>query len=317
MGFIILLAFTTVTIAGAAGFFSIYGLAQIFSGAFWPVVIMGSSLEAGKLVAASFVYRYWKQTSIFLRAYLMIAILILMVITSAGIFGFLSGAYQQDMLPIKQNAQQILLLEQDNIELAQLKLERLDRKKQIDADIAALPNNYITARKQLLKVFGPELDQLKLDVADYTAQIRANVMSVQELKQTVLEQEAHTGPIIFIASVFDRDVDDTTKWLILMIIFAFDPLAVALTIGTNQALRMRKETKNAGTDTEVVNALPKSIEQLLDGPVEGLTIEQIREALANFEVPEHQMTPEERMHVELLRQQLAKKEITERIRTGA
>ena len=88
MGFIFILILTTLAIAGCAAFFSIYGLAAIFSGIFWPVVLMGTSLEAGKLMAASYVYRYRDSISRTMKAYLISAIFILMVITSAGIFGY-------------------------------------------------------------------------------------------------------------------------------------------------------------------------------------------------------------------------------------
>lgn len=241
MGFIAILILVTLMLAGSAAFFSVYGLAQIFTGAFWPVVIMASSLEAGKLVAASYTYRYWKSISWMMKTYLISAIFVLMVITSAGIYGFLAGAYQQDMIGLKQNQQQIALLQEEIIQLETLKQERLDRKKQIDADIAALPNTYVSGRQRLLTSFGPELKQLSADIAQYTQNIRDNTTKISELKSANLHQEAHVGPIIFIAKAFDREVDDTTKWLILIIIFAFDPLAVALTIGANNALLQRKQ----------------------------------------------------------------------------
>lgn len=240
MGFIAVLILVTLSIAGSAAFFSIHGLAQIFSGAFWPVVIMASSLEAGKLVAASYAYRYWSTISFFMKSYLITAVFVLMVITSAGIFGFLSSAHQQDVLGIKQNQQQIVILQDEIVQLEGLKQERLDRKKQIDADIASLPNNFIQGRQRLMTSYGPELEQLKVDISEYTATIREHTGKISTLKATTLEQEAHVGPIIFIARAFDRDTDDVTKWLILIIIFAFDPLAVVLTIGANNALLQHK-----------------------------------------------------------------------------
>lgn len=354
MGFILILMLSALSIAGSAAFFSIYGLAQIFSGSFWPVVVMASSLEVGKLVAASYVYRYWKSVSITMKAYLMTSVFILMVITSAGIFGFLSAAYQQDMLPMKQMAQEIVSLSSENEQLEQLKIERLDRKKQIDADIASLPNNYIKGRQRLMESYGPELEQLKLDIAEYTATIRTNTSRSQELQNATLEQEAHTGPIIFIAKVFDKEVDDTTKYLILLIIFAFDPLAVALTLATNHAMAVRREEKeNARPHTKVIAQEPtkpfefvkvvepesethapnepleveekvihtdpvlQEIAEILDQPDDKITIEQIEEALQKMQLLQgHDMTAQERMFQEMLQQQLAKKRVKEQIRKG-
>lgn len=263
MGFVLVLGMVTLSIAGAAAFFSIYGLAQIFSGSFMPVVIMAGSLEAGKLVAASFIYRFWGKMPKWMVGYLFTAILILMLITSAGIFGFLSAAYQQDVLPMKQKQQQIALLQNEKIELEQLKIERLERKKQIDADIASLPNNYITGRQRLNKTYGPELEQLKKDIALYTTEIRQLTTEIATIKSSTLELESHIGPIVFIAAAFEKDVDDATKWLILLIIFAFDPLAVVLTIGTNMALK-DIQVKKLSTDSapESTDSAPESTDSI-------------------------------------------------------
>lgn len=236
MGFIVLLLLSTVSIASSAAFFSVYGLAKIFSGSFWPVVIMASSLEAGKLVTASFTYRYWSRIALMMKIYLIAAILVLMSITSAGIFGFLSAAYQQNIMPIKLMGQKISLLETEKAELGKLKQERLARKQQIDNDIASLPHNYVTGRQRLMKSYQPELDQLTKDIMEYTNKIQDDTIKISQLKNDELKAQVHTGPIVFIAKVFGSAVDESTKWLILLLIFAFDPLAVILTIGVNMAL---------------------------------------------------------------------------------
>jgi len=171
MIFIIILILTTLAIAGSAAYFSIYGLAAIFSGIFWPVILMGTSLEAGKLVAASYVYRFRDSISRVMKIYLISAILVLMLITSAGIFGFLSMGYQQDTLPLKQQEQQIALLQTERAEIEVFKKERLARRKQIDTDIANSPPGYITGRERLMKSYGPELAQLRVDIELYTKQI--------------------------------------------------------------------------------------------------------------------------------------------------
>ena len=225
MGFIIILILTTLSIAGSAAFFSIYGLAQIFAGSFWPVVIMASSLEAGKLVSASYVYRYWNEISFVMKSYLISAILILMLITSAGIFGFLSAAYQTDTLSLREIESQIVLLEEEKGELR-------ERKKQIDDNIASINPNYITKRMELIDKLSPETDRINNRIPTITAKIH-------ELKSIKIVEESHVGPIIYIAKAFDQDTDNATKWMILLIIFVFDPLAVALTIATNNVLMIR------------------------------------------------------------------------------
>lgn len=315
MGFIVVLVLTTLFIAASAAFFSVYGLAQIFTGSFWPVVIMASSLEVGKLVAASYLYRYWKQTQFFMKFYLLVAILILMGITSAGIFGYLSSAYQQDIIGTKTNQQQIELLLSDTTEVEKLKVERLDRKKQIDADIAALPNNFIKGRQRLMKSYGDELTQLRTDISDYTSQIRVNSSRISGLKAQVLQDEVHVGPIIYIAKVFGQSVDDATKWLILIIIFAFDPLAVALTIASNKAINERKKIVVITEELyDEPNPSITTIEQLVAESNQGLSTEQLAAALEQLSNKE--LSPAELAQKEMLEEMLRRKAVTEKVRTN-
>ena len=164
MGFILVLILTTLGIAGSAAFFSIYGLAQIFTGSFWAVVVMATSLEAGKLVTASYLYRYWDSTRFLMKSYMIAAVIVLMIITSAGIFGFLSAAYQQDVIGIKSSEQQIQLLQEEIEQVTALKEQRSARKLQIDNDIASLPNNFITGRQRLMESYGPEMEQIIIPI---------------------------------------------------------------------------------------------------------------------------------------------------------
>jgi hypothetical protein len=236
MVFIILMGVITSSIASAAAFFSIYGLAQIFSGTFWAVVLMGTSLEAGKLVTASFLYRYWSKISTVLKIYLVTAVLVLMFITSMGIFGFLSKSYQADSLPLKE-----LQVKLDGLKQEQTSL--ISRKTQLDAArqtaIAAAINNQSTkyrvlgSKERLAKVYDDEVNVINTRIPVVTNEI-------QKLNQQILTTQLHTGPITYIATAFGKEIDDATKWVILLIIIAFDPLAVALTIGVNIAVNIRK-----------------------------------------------------------------------------
>lgn len=247
MIFILLLIASTVAIAGSAAYFSVYGLANTFSGVFWSVVVMGASLEAGKLVAASFLYRYWDRINLVLRSYLVAGVAALMVLTSLGIFGYLSSGYQQDILPLKQKTEQINLLTDE-------KTRALARKKQIDDLLAGGPSvsnvnrsngnidpnaarairETTRSREALVKQYKAEQEQTTKRVAELDKELLT-------LKQEIIKTEAHIGPITYIAKAMSLDSDDATKYLILVIIFAFDPMAVALTLAVNVALRLRKE----------------------------------------------------------------------------
>jgi hypothetical protein len=231
MFFILLLAASAIAIAGSAAFFSVYGLANTFSGVFWSVVVMGASLEAGKLVAASYLYRYWTVTNAWLKTYLMAGVLALMILTSGGIFGYLSSGYQTDVLPLKQIETQVQLLDEE-------KQRMLDRKREIDKQITQMPENFITARIRLMREFQEEQKAV-------TERIKALDNETLELKKQLIKIEAHIGPITYIAKAFDLNTDDATKWLVFLIIFAFDPMAVALTLAVNVAIRRREEEMNA------------------------------------------------------------------------
>lgn len=254
MFFIGLLVAATSAIALAAAYFSVYGLAYTFSGVFWSVVAMGASLEAGKLVAASYLYRYWDKTHRALKYYLMAGVACLMVLTSTGIFGYLSTGYQQDILPLQQKNEQIKLIEAD-------KAQTQERKKQIDAlltggaqvtnvnrangtidpNAARALRETTKARESLSKQYRDE----QVQVTKHSAELDAQLLV---LKQEVLKTEAHIGPITYIAKAFGLPSDDATKYLIFIIIFAFDPMAVALTLATNNALEIRRKEKAAAVE---------------------------------------------------------------------
>lgn len=227
MAFIIVLIIAATAIAGAAAFFSVYGLAFTFSGTFWSVVVMGASLELGKLVAASYLYRYWEKTHRALKWYLMFGVAALMILTSTGIFGYLSSGYQTDVLPLKQAEEQVKVLDEEKARL-------IARKTQIDTQIAQLPQNSVRGRTQLIKGFKDEQATVTARIGELDKEILAN-------KTKLIQTQAHIGPITYIATAFGLDSDNATKYLIYLIIFAFDPMAVALTLAVNTALKLRRE----------------------------------------------------------------------------
>ena len=275
MVFIILLVLSALTISATAGYFSIYGLASIFTSSFWSIVIMGSSLEVGKLIAASYVYRFWYKINFLMKSYLISAILVLMFITSIGIFGFLSASYQQDSIPLKEMTGLVEEYKADRVIL-------LARKKQIADDIASLPNNFIRGRKTLIAEYKPESDKIesRLD------QLRLDLTDIQKKK---VSQESHTGPIIYIAKVMGREVDDAILYMILMIIFAFDPLAIVLVLATNSAIADRRKTldiKKAEAKLEpIIDEVIHEIEEELEN-VEDAIEEAIEEVEEFIETPE-------------------------------
>lgn len=229
MPFIFLTGIITAIVAISAAYFSIYGLALIFAGAFWPVVIMGGALEAGKLSLTSIIYNYWDKLTVLMKWYSIGAVLILMVITSGGIYGFLSAAYQTDQIPLEQINAKIELLDKEFN-------RKNDRLVQMDGIIASISANYITKRLEEKKQQEAERKLL----SDRINSIEAERLTLATIK---IETQAHIGPIIYMARVFNMSTDDITNYLILLLIFVFDPLAVAMTIHVNMLVDIRIKRK--------------------------------------------------------------------------
>ena len=133
-------------VAGSAAFFSVFGLSNLFAGAKLSVIVMASSLEFGKLVAASFLYRYWNNVNKILRTYMAIGVVVLVLITSAGIFGYLSNAYQGATIGFEKQSTELLALE-DRLDV--LQEDRVFLKQELDDQVATLPENYFTAKRNL------------------------------------------------------------------------------------------------------------------------------------------------------------------------
>lgn len=225
MFLIILLILTTVAISGTAACFSVFGLSQIFSAAATAAVIMGISLEAGKLVTASFLYQHWKKIGLALKVYLIFAILGLMSITSIGIFGFLSAAYQKDTISLKDNQQKIEYFTQQ-------KGEYNVRLSDINEQIKNVPSDQVNKKIRLIKILNSEKQNILTDIDQVNKEL-------EPLLSTKLTTEAKVGPIIFVAKYLGKSPDDATFYLILIIMSVFDPLAVASTIATNFAIKQR------------------------------------------------------------------------------
>ena len=224
--FYIWIGLSALFIAGSAAAFSVYGLAKLFSGAFLSVVVMASSLELGKLVAASFLYRYWKVINWFQKVYMTFAVIVLIGITSAGIFGYLSNAYQGATLEFEKQSTELLTIEE---RIEQLDEDKIFLKEELEVAISELPDNYITAKRKLREEYNPQITQLNQELLEYKTR-RA------DLEIELVSTGVDVGPAIYLARTFGTDIDTVVKFFIFILIFVFDPLAVMLVIAYNQAL---------------------------------------------------------------------------------
>ena len=218
-------------VAGSAAYYSVFGLSKLFSGAMFAVVVMAGSLEFAKLVSASFLYRYWTKVNTWLKYYMTLGVVILVLITSAGIFGFLSNAYQGATIEFEKESTKLLYKED---RLDQLEEDKTYLKEELELAISELPDNYITAKRQLRADYNPKV----LEVNDQILDIK---QEIGDLKTALIETGVDVGPAIYLARAFGTDVDSVVKFFIFILIFVFDPMAVALVISYNIAMVNRQE----------------------------------------------------------------------------
>ncbi len=232
-----LVGLSALAVAGSAAFYSVFGLSKLFSGATFAVVIMAGSLEFAKLVSASFLYRYWTKVNNWLKYYMLVGVVILVLITSAGIFGFLSNAYQGATVEFEKESTKLLYKED---RLSQLQEDKQYLKEELEFAISELPDNYITAKRKLRDDYSPKV----LEVNDQILDIK---QEIGDLKTALIETGVDVGPAIYLARVFDTDVDSVVKYFIFMLIAVFDPLAVVLVISYNLTLQVRMRDENDST----------------------------------------------------------------------
>ena len=238
-------------IAGSAAFFSVFGLSKLFAGATVSVIIMAGSLEFGKIVGASFLYRYWNKIHTWLKIYMTVGVVTLVGITSAGIFGYLSNAYQGATIQFEKQSTTLLYKED---RLVQLEEDKVYLKEELVQSLSSLPDNYITAKRKLREDYNPKV----LELNDEILKIK---QEVGDLKVGLIETGVDVGPAIYLARTFKTDIDTVVKFFIFILIFVFDPMAISLVIAYNRVIedRVKKTPMNwiEGMSKELKKEKPK------------------------------------------------------------
>ena len=250
--FLTLLTFiSAIAISLIAAGYSILGLATLFAGAAVPIIAMGSALEVGKLVAASWLYHNWREgIPRALKAYLFTAIIVLVFITSVGIFGFLSKAHLDQVRPTGNNAVQIALIDKQInqqqliIDRSENTLDRLD--KALDVYIS---KEYVTRGLKERKKQKEERDLLNAEIKKAMDEIARLTTEKSNIEIEQLKIEADVGPLKYVAELIYGDnakdhFDEAVRIIILILIFVFDPLAVLLLIAANISLRQWRTKRN-------------------------------------------------------------------------
>ena len=243
----ILTFITSLAIAAVAAWYSIIGLTTIFSAAVVPIIIMGVVLEIGKLVAAAWVYQNWKETNILLKSYLVSAIVVLMLITSMGIYGFLSKSHIDAGINTTEISVKLERLD-NRIDSEQRQIDRAVKTlKQLDDRLEKMNEGwFITRGIQQREKEQEERQQLNNIIKKSESEIDKLLDKKSEYQLEVKNFEVEVGPIKYIAALVYGDeaknyLDNTVRYVILLLIFVFDPLAVLLLISANQSYRKELE----------------------------------------------------------------------------
>ena len=244
---------TAIALSGIAAYYSVIGLAQIFPGSYWPIIIMGSVLEAAKLVTVSWLHTHWKDTFSALKVYFLIAVILLMGITSMGIFGYLSKAHIEHSSSIAPLIEKEFIYEEKIKALKEIIETNRKNVLQLDAAVDQVMARSADERgaersNQIRKAQQKE----RLRASDEIARAQAEIQKITEEKSPISleikKAESDLGPIKYVADVVygtqDRDlIDKAVRLVIFVIIVVFDPLAVLLLIAANQTYRRIKEEK--------------------------------------------------------------------------
>jgi len=274
-----LIALSALSISAAAAFYSVTGLAKLFAGVETAVIWMASSLEVAKLVVASLLYQYWKKVGWALRFYLTLALLILMAITSAGIYGYLSSGYQDTANKSGVVDKEIALIDNKiklKTEDKTFTAEQLQQTKQSISQLrSALGNNnqtykdkngnvMVTSSSANRKAYEKQLEYALKDEEKLSNKINTLDSTIAVLSEQKLEKESNAelagelGPLKYIAKLTGYPMDKIINWFLLIIIFVFDPLAIALVIAANFAFaQLRKPEQLSIYNEKPLDVVPQ------------------------------------------------------------
>jgi hypothetical protein len=288
------IALSALSVSASAAFYSVTGLSKLFAGASTEVIIMASSLEVAKLVIASLLYQYWSKLNNFLKTYLSLACFILIIITSAGIYGFLSSAYQETAALAGNIDAQIELIEtkRDNVrdQLTVYTAEKVTINGAVSELRAGLANNVIqykdketgeiitTTSSSTRKSLEKQLDQaierqteINAKVDDLNEKLFEYETEIVEI-QTGSDIASELGPLKYLSELTGKSMDKIINYLLLVIIFVFDPLAISLVVAANFAFAQLKPKKEITPESEVIEKIVKEKEytklpKTLEGPL--------------------------------------------------
>lgn len=269
-----MVGFTSLLIALCAAGLSVYGLMLLFGGTLYAAVMFGSA-ELGKLIATTFLYRYWKGMNKLLKTYMTIAVFVLMLVTSAGIFGFLGSAYKKSSLEFNLSQSEIQLIEEQKVyHLTSISniTERINvlndvRKTQEDRLSAAQTNTFLARNpiqlQQLQQQTTDAIAEANNEIKERNEEVKSERGEIQKLDQKIADlkigsvEKKDIQTLQYIAEQLGWSLDRVAFWFMVTIIFVFDPLAIALLLAWN-SLIFRKDEDTYGVEKKSIDTIQES-----------------------------------------------------------
>ena len=275
-----IIALSALSVSASAAFYSVSGLSKLFAGAAFAVIVMAASLEIAKLVIASLLYQYRKNLPRLLKYYLSVACLVLILITSMGIYGFLSAAYQETAAKAGNIDSQIALIEtkRDNIkeQLAIYNAEKESINGAVSSLRSGLSNNVIqytdtlgniitTTSSSTRRALEKQLDQAIRRQTEINTRVDNLNQQLFDYETEIVEVTSNAnitgelGPLKYLSGLTGKPMDQIINWLLLTIIFVFDPLAIALVVAANFAFAQLKTKDNKEPEVKIVKKIVESV----------------------------------------------------------
>lgn len=312
--FVLLVA---ILISAISAFYSVSGLTAIFASAFWPVVIMGSALELGKITATVWLHAHWKEAGWQFKAYLIPAIVVLMLITSMGTYGFLAKAHSDQSVPMGDvvakveiidtkiaTAQDAITVQKDNIAAAKASLAQLDNQvnellgRTDDAKGATKAYTTRKAQAKDRKGLQAEIATAQREIENITASISKLREERAPIASELRKVEAEVGPIKSVAALIYGDTPDknllerAVRYFIILIVFVFDPLAIVLILAGEQTIVWARERKREARSTTLEEELA-SVKRDRDVLFKAHGVEMARADALAQQVPDVTPLPQE------------------------
>ena len=275
-----IIGLSALSVSASAAFYSVFGLSKLFAGASFQVMVMAASLEFAKLVVASLLYQYWSTINKILRFYLCTAVLILILITSGGIYGYLSGAYQTTATQSELLDKGLKVIKMRQVRFEEQKNDLTLEKEQLNKSISDLRSSlsnpaqvqYVdknsgqlitTTSSSARRTLERELDKTLDDRKETNIKLEEIQDSIIKLDRDILnleisnEDQRELGPLKYLSEVTGYPMNQVVNWFLLLIIFVFDPLAIAMVIAANFAFskvggdKNDKDTKEPKSEGDV------------------------------------------------------------------